>query len=298
MNRILGQVVYPPTAPEVFGSGAVSDERIAEAVKEYIVENPDIAGEDGKSAYDIAVEQGFEGSEELWLESLKGQQGESGVYMGETEPTDSNIKVWIKSSEKDPASVYVKKTQTIADIPLEDNISTTQLKEALQVPDVSGLQTSMKNMQTSMETLYTKASSMQTSLANLDANKATVVKGNITSDNNAWHTSGSYKLTGNYIIIEDTCFLHVEIPTISGWKYVYYSLPKRASATTLSGVQVWYDKNHGDQSDPGQGTLYTIQIGYRDNLSVFAIYRADGQNMDGSRVKATLVYKCENKEST
>ena len=37
-----------------------------------------VAGEDGKSAYEIAVEHGFEGTEEEWLESLKGEQGPQG----------------------------------------------------------------------------------------------------------------------------------------------------------------------------------------------------------------------------
>ena len=37
------------------------------------------AGEDGKSAYEIAVENGFEGTEEEWLASLKGQDGEDGA---------------------------------------------------------------------------------------------------------------------------------------------------------------------------------------------------------------------------
>lgn len=34
-----------------------------------------ISGKDGKSAYEIAVEYGFEGTEEEWLESLKGTDG-------------------------------------------------------------------------------------------------------------------------------------------------------------------------------------------------------------------------------
>ena len=37
-----------------------------------------VKGEDGKSAYDIAVENGFEGSVEEWLESLKGEKGDKG----------------------------------------------------------------------------------------------------------------------------------------------------------------------------------------------------------------------------
>ena len=36
------------------------------------------AGQPGKSAYEIAVEQGFEGDEQLWLESLKGDKGDPG----------------------------------------------------------------------------------------------------------------------------------------------------------------------------------------------------------------------------
>jgi hypothetical protein len=43
--------------------------------KKYVQESISdiISGKDGKSAYDIAVENGFEGSEKEWLDSLKGQ---------------------------------------------------------------------------------------------------------------------------------------------------------------------------------------------------------------------------------
>ena len=37
-----------------------------------------VAGADGKSAFEIAVEHGFKGNEAAWLESLKGAQGEQG----------------------------------------------------------------------------------------------------------------------------------------------------------------------------------------------------------------------------
>ena len=36
------------------------------------------AGEPGKSAYEIAVENGFEGDVEAWLQSLKGEKGDKG----------------------------------------------------------------------------------------------------------------------------------------------------------------------------------------------------------------------------
>lgn len=37
-----------------------------------------VGGRDGKSAYEIAVEHGFEGTEEEWLESLVGPPGPEG----------------------------------------------------------------------------------------------------------------------------------------------------------------------------------------------------------------------------
>lgn len=37
-----------------------------------------VYGKDGKSAYEVAVKNGFEGTEEEWLASLKGEQGEQG----------------------------------------------------------------------------------------------------------------------------------------------------------------------------------------------------------------------------
>ena len=45
---------------------------------ESIADGNGLRGEDGKSAFEIAKEHGFEGSEEEWLESLKGEQGPVG----------------------------------------------------------------------------------------------------------------------------------------------------------------------------------------------------------------------------
>lgn len=54
-------------------------------------------GENGKSAYEVALENGFEGTETEWLESLRGEQGEdgkSGVYVGSGEmPEGYNIQI-------------------------------------------------------------------------------------------------------------------------------------------------------------------------------------------------------------
>lgn len=45
--------------------------------KMYSLDNPS-QGAEGKSAYQIAVENGFEGSAEEWIKSLKGEQGKTG----------------------------------------------------------------------------------------------------------------------------------------------------------------------------------------------------------------------------
>ena len=46
-------------------------------------------GQDGKSAYDIAVDNGFVGTETEWLESLKGQDGQDGIVMDA--PSDGKL---------------------------------------------------------------------------------------------------------------------------------------------------------------------------------------------------------------
>lgn len=47
-----------------------------------------------RSAYQIAQAHGFEGTEEEWLESLKGEQGVSGVWVGsEDMPDDYNVQI-------------------------------------------------------------------------------------------------------------------------------------------------------------------------------------------------------------
>ena len=51
-----------------------SDEPLKMSVKEAVV----IKGEDGKSAYQIALDNGFVGTQEEWLESLHGKDGKDG----------------------------------------------------------------------------------------------------------------------------------------------------------------------------------------------------------------------------
>lgn len=57
-------------------------------------------GKDGKSAYEVALGNGFEGTENEWLESLRGEKGDKGdrgnpgVYIGSGEmPADCNVQI-------------------------------------------------------------------------------------------------------------------------------------------------------------------------------------------------------------
>ena len=58
--------------------GTVTDEQIEAVVKKYLEENP-VSGADGKSAYDIWLEQGNTGSVEDFVVSLKGDTGAAGA---------------------------------------------------------------------------------------------------------------------------------------------------------------------------------------------------------------------------
>ena len=56
---------------------AESAKKEAQSVRED-ADAGDFDGRDGKSAYEIAVESGYQGTEEEWLESLKGDKGDTG----------------------------------------------------------------------------------------------------------------------------------------------------------------------------------------------------------------------------
>lgn len=56
-------------------------------------------GPRGLSAYEVYMQNGGTLSEVEWLSSLKGETGNSGVYIGEVEPEDSKINVWIDTSD-------------------------------------------------------------------------------------------------------------------------------------------------------------------------------------------------------
>ena len=82
-------------------------------------------GKDGKSAYEIAVEHGYQGTEEQWLESLKGADGKSAYeiavehgYVGTEEQWLASLKgiKGDKGDKGDPGQDYVLTNQDKSDI--------------------------------------------------------------------------------------------------------------------------------------------------------------------------------------
>lgn len=62
-------------------------------------------GADGLSAYEIAVNNGFNGTEEEWLVSIKGEQGIPGLELGISNIEPNNTNIWFNTFD---ARLYVK----------------------------------------------------------------------------------------------------------------------------------------------------------------------------------------------
>ena len=64
-----------------------------------VVRNPEAIR--GKSAYEVAVANGFEGTEEEWLASLKGEKGDQGeilLFVGDSVPAQSKNALWFNTA--------------------------------------------------------------------------------------------------------------------------------------------------------------------------------------------------------
>ena len=86
-------------------------------------------GKDGDSAYDVAVQNGFEGSEAEWLKSLRGS---SGVYVGAGDmPEDCNVQI-------DPTGDALSLEEIIRDMVSQINkISTVTLPSSQWIGEES-----------------------------------------------------------------------------------------------------------------------------------------------------------------
>ena len=82
-----------------------------------------VDGKDGKSAYQIAVEQGFAGSEAAWLASLKGEKGDKGDA-GAGGSGDSALQLRIDALEQVLAKMPKYKEYQAGYIPRADFVGT------------------------------------------------------------------------------------------------------------------------------------------------------------------------------
>lgn len=109
--------------------------------------------------------------------------------------------------------------------------------------------------------------------------------------------ASTHRLSGTYTLIEDMCFMNIQIPTADGWGINYYDLPK--TALTQTSVMVW--ENNDPSLEPKNCSYYKIDIGYRTNpqtsvnKNVLAIRRFGSsnktENLNGSTVSVSLYYR-------
>ena len=66
------------------------------------------SGTAGKSAYEIAVDNGFVGTETEWLESLKGEQGTNGATFTPYVSSSGELSWTNDGDKKNPATVNIK----------------------------------------------------------------------------------------------------------------------------------------------------------------------------------------------
>lgn len=107
-------------------------------IKGSIVFPTTVRGLDGKSAYEIAVEQGYEGTIEEWLESL---QGDSGVYIGSEEPSDEDINVWIDPNGQPTTGIVTSVNNKTGEVTL-DAEDVGALPDDTEIPTIEYLSSS------------------------------------------------------------------------------------------------------------------------------------------------------------
>ncbi len=91
---------------EMNPAGPLTGDEMLEAVQDgntvrIRVERLFAKGEDGKSAYDVAVEKGFTGTEQDWLNSLKGPRGKSVFEVAQDEGFAGNEQAFLDSLKGD-----------------------------------------------------------------------------------------------------------------------------------------------------------------------------------------------------
>ena len=111
----LGDDVKKALEATEIADGSVTEEKLSEEVREKLNQGGGSGekGEDGKSAYEIWLEQGNSGSEQDFLDSLKGEKGEQGekmTYDDLTEAEKNDLASRVPAPDVD-LSEYAKKSE-------------------------------------------------------------------------------------------------------------------------------------------------------------------------------------------
>lgn len=104
-------------------------------------------GQDGKSAYEIAVENGYAGTESEWLESLKGEKGDTGETGAQGEKGDTGEKGETGETGSDGYSptASVTKADGVATITITDKEGTTTATVSDgETPDISDVENTVE----------------------------------------------------------------------------------------------------------------------------------------------------------
>lgn len=107
----LGSDVKKALEDTDIADGSITEEKLSEEVREKLNQGGGSGekGEDGKSAYEIWLEQGNEGSEQDFLDSLKGEKGDKMTYNDLTEEDKNDLASRVPAPEVD-LSEYAKKS--------------------------------------------------------------------------------------------------------------------------------------------------------------------------------------------
>lgn len=95
MPRVMPKYIRKSVMGDVYSGDQILDtDGIIEIIDDYIYINGvntgiNVRGRDGRSAYEIALAHGFSGTEEEWLESLRGENGRDGKIYVIDEPDEN-----------------------------------------------------------------------------------------------------------------------------------------------------------------------------------------------------------------
>ncbi len=96
-------------------------------------------GEEGKSAYEIAVENGFVGTEQEWLDSLKGEEGDSAYEVAVENGFVGTEEEWLESLEGAPGVGVYFKGEVATELDLEPLKATASVGDAYIVAETGEL---------------------------------------------------------------------------------------------------------------------------------------------------------------